>query len=57
MVHLSGLMHTNDYVALKHIIQQLHMELLEEDKITGSFAGGSLFLSDIKGGGVAFIIF
>ncbi|XP_008476289.1 origin recognition complex subunit 4 isoform X3 [Diaphorina citri] len=44
VVHLSGLMHTSDHVALKHIIQQLHMELLEEDKITGSFADNLKFV-------------
>uniref|UniRef100_A0A8D8VPH9 Origin recognition complex subunit 4 n=1 Tax=Cacopsylla melanoneura TaxID=428564 RepID=A0A8D8VPH9_9HEMI len=37
VVKLSGLLHINDHLALKHIIQQLHIDLLEEDKVTGSF--------------------
>lgn len=37
VVKLSGLLHTNDHLALKHIIQQLHIDVLEEDKVTGSF--------------------
>ncbi|BES91912.1 Origin recognition complex subunit [Nesidiocoris tenuis] len=43
-VKLHGLVHTDDNLALKDIIQQLHVDELEGDRVTGSFADNLLFV-------------
>uniref|UniRef100_A0A0A9VUK8 Origin recognition complex subunit 4 n=1 Tax=Lygus hesperus TaxID=30085 RepID=A0A0A9VUK8_LYGHE len=51
VVLLSGLVHTDDNLALKDIIQQLHVDELEGDRVTGSFADNLLFvLQSLKSG-------
>uniref|UniRef100_A0A1B6E7S1 Origin recognition complex subunit 4 n=1 Tax=Clastoptera arizonana TaxID=38151 RepID=A0A1B6E7S1_9HEMI len=44
IVPLNGFIHTDDSLALKEIICQLHLEFLAGDKVTGSFADNLLFL-------------
>lgn len=39
LVQLNGLIHTDDSLALKDIICQLHLESLAGDRVTGSFSG------------------
>lgn len=39
VVHLNGLIHTDDNLALKEIICQLHLKELEGDRVAGSFSG------------------
>lgn len=45
VVLLDGLVHTDDNLALKSIIQQLQMENLEGALVDGSFAGLYFFLN------------
>lgn len=44
VIKLNGLIHTDDNLALKDIISQLHLEVLQGDKVTGSFSDNLLFL-------------
>ncbi|KAG8318143.1 origin recognition complex subunit 4 [Homalodisca vitripennis] len=44
IVHLNGLIHTDDGLALKEIICQLHLKELEGDRVAGSFSDNLLFL-------------
>lgn len=39
VVRLNGLIHTDDNLALKEIIGQLHLKELEGDRVAGSFSG------------------
>uniref|UniRef100_A0A1B6LXP6 Origin recognition complex subunit 4 n=1 Tax=Graphocephala atropunctata TaxID=36148 RepID=A0A1B6LXP6_9HEMI len=43
-VQLNGLIHTDDGLALKEIICQLHLQELEGDRVAGSFSDNLLFL-------------
>uniref|UniRef100_A0A8B9KKW6 Origin recognition complex subunit 4 n=2 Tax=Astyanax mexicanus TaxID=7994 RepID=A0A8B9KKW6_ASTMX len=43
-VHLSGLLQTDDRIALKEITRQLHLENVVGDKVFGSFAENLVFL-------------
>lgn len=38
-VTLNGLIHTDDSLALKEIICQLHLKELDGDRVSGSFSG------------------
>ncbi|XP_073991721.1 origin recognition complex subunit 4 isoform X1 [Rhodnius prolixus] len=44
VIHLNGLVHTDDNLALKDIIQQLHVEELDGDRISGSFSDNLFFV-------------
>ncbi|XP_066519410.1 origin recognition complex subunit 4 isoform X2 [Hoplias malabaricus] len=44
LVHLSGLLQTDDRIALKEITRQLHLENVVGDKVFGSFAENLVFL-------------
>lgn len=47
LVKLNGLVHTDDNLALRAIIEQLHVRELDGDLITGSFSGKFLYYSHI----------
>ncbi|KAK9505534.1 hypothetical protein O3M35_009563 [Rhynocoris fuscipes] len=44
VIKLNGLIHTDDNLALKDIIQQLHFQELDGDRITGSFSDNLFFV-------------
>ncbi|XP_037552285.1 origin recognition complex subunit 4 [Nematolebias whitei] len=46
LVHLNGLLQTDDRIALKEITRQLHLENVVGDKVFGSFAENLAFLLD-----------
>ncbi|XP_014262610.1 origin recognition complex subunit 4 isoform X2 [Cimex lectularius] len=51
VVKLHGLIHTNDNLALKDIIRQMHLDELGDGIVTGSFADNLLFvLQSLKSG-------